>query len=42
MTAPDMQVDLDKLLLSWRQQGKISETCFRKIAYENAEKLLGL
>lgn len=37
-----MEVELDGLLLSWRQQGKISETTFRKIAYENAEKLLGL
>ena len=37
-----MTVELDSLLLSWRQQGKISETTFRRIAYENAEKLLGL
>ena len=37
-----MEVELDSLLLSWRQQGKISETAFRKIAYENAEELLGL
>ena len=42
MTAPDMQVDLDQLLLSWRQQGKISETTFRKIAYDNAAKLLDI
>ena len=42
MCGKDMQVDLDKLLVSWREQGKISETTFRKIAYENAEKLLGL
>jgi predicted TIM-barrel fold metal-dependent hydrolase len=42
MTAPDMQVDLDELLLSWRQQGKISETTFRKIAYDNAAKLLDI
>jgi len=40
--SPDMPVELDKLLLSWRQQGKISETVFRKVAYENAEKLFGL
>jgi len=37
-----MTVELDSLLLSWREQGKISESTFRKIAYENAEKLLGL
>lgn len=42
MTSPDMQVDLDTLLLSWRQQGKISETTFRKIAYDNAAKLLDI
>lgn len=42
MTAPDMPVELDGLLLSWREQGKISESTFRKIAYENAEKLFGL
>lgn len=37
-----MTVELDSLLMSWREQGRISETTFRKIAYENAEKLLGL
>lgn len=42
MVGPNMAVELDKLLLSWRQTGKISETTFRKIAYENAQKLLGL
>ena len=42
MCFPDMPVELDKLLLHWRETGKISETTFRKIAYENAEKLLGL
>lgn len=42
MTAPDMPVELDALLLSWRQQGKISETVFRKIAYDNAAKLLDI
>ena len=42
MCFPDMPVELDKLLLSWRQTGKITETAFRKVAYENAEKLLGL
>ena len=42
MVGPTMYVGLDELLISWRQTGKISETTFRKIAYENAEKLLGL
>lgn len=42
MCFPTMEVKLDKLLLHWRETGKISETTFRKIAYENAEKLLGL
>jgi predicted TIM-barrel fold metal-dependent hydrolase len=42
MCFPTMNVELDKLLLHWRETGKISETTFRKIAYENAEKLLGL
>lgn len=42
MCGKDMPVELDTLLLNWREQGKISETTFRKIAYENAEKLLGL
>lgn len=42
MTSPHMQVDLDSLLLSWREQGKISETTFRKIAYDNAAKLLDI
>ena len=42
MCFPTMPVELDKLLLHWKQTGKISETTFRKIAYENAEKLLGL
>jgi hypothetical protein len=37
-----MPVELDSLLLSWREQGKISETTFRKIAYDNAAQLLGL
>ena len=35
-------VELDSLLISWKEQGKISETTFKKIAYQNAEKLLGL
>ncbi len=42
MCGINMEVELDGLLISWREQGKISETTFRKIAYENAEKLLGL
>ncbi|MBR4016771.1 MAG: amidohydrolase family protein [Oscillospiraceae bacterium] len=42
MVAEDMFVGLDELLLSWRQQGKISETTFRKIAYDNAAKLLDI
>jgi len=42
MCFPGMPVELGDLLISWKQTGKISETVFRKIAYENAEKLLGL
>ena len=42
MVAPDMPVELDILLLSWREQGKISETTFRKIAYDNAAGLLDI
>ena len=42
MVGPNMYVGLDELLISWRQTGKISETTFRKIAYENAAQLLGL
>ncbi len=38
----DMDVRLDGLLISWKETGKISETVFRKIARENAEKLYGL
>ena len=33
---------LDLLLISWKETGKISETVFRKIAYDNAAKLFGL
>lgn len=40
--SPTMPLDLDELLISWREQGKISETTFRKVAYENAEKLFDL
>ena len=42
MVGPDMPVGMCDLLISWRETGKISETCFRKIAYDNAAKLLGL
>jgi predicted TIM-barrel fold metal-dependent hydrolase len=42
MCAPDMQVDLPALMISWKETGKISETTFRKIAWENAAKLLEL
>ena len=42
MVSATMPVATDKQLLSWRQQGKISETTFRKIAYDNAAKLLDI
>ena len=42
MCFPTMKVELDQLLIHWRETGKISETTFRKIAYENAAKLLGV
>ena len=42
MMSEEMPVKMDSLLISWKEQGKISETTFRKIARENAEKLLGL
>ncbi len=42
MCFENMEVKLDSLLVSWKETGKISETVFRKIARENAEKLLGL
>jgi predicted TIM-barrel fold metal-dependent hydrolase len=42
MCFPDMPVEIDKLLIAWREGGKISETVFQKIARENAVKLLGL
>ena len=42
MMSENMIVKLDSLLISWKEQGKISETTFNKIAYKNAEKLLGL
>lgn len=37
-----MTIELDKLLISWKETGKISQTVFRKIAYDNAVKLFGL
>ncbi|MBQ4051649.1 MAG: amidohydrolase family protein, partial [Oscillospiraceae bacterium] len=40
--AENMKVELCDLLIYWRNTGKISEETFRKVAYENAEKLLGL
>lgn len=40
MCFPTMKVELDELLIHWKETGKISETTFRKIARENAEKLL--
>jgi len=36
----DTPVNMDKLLISWRDSGRISQTVFRKIAYDNAAKLL--
>jgi len=38
----DTRVEMDKLLISWRNTGKISQTMFRKIAYDNAAKLLDI
>jgi hypothetical protein len=40
--APDTQTPLVNLLLRLREEGKISETVFQKVARENAVKLLGL
>jgi predicted TIM-barrel fold metal-dependent hydrolase len=42
MCFPDMPVPLIDLLKRWRNEGKIGETVFYKIARGNAEKLLGL
>ncbi len=42
LITPEMPVYLDKLLISWKEQGKISQTVFRKIAYDNAAKLLDI
>lgn len=36
---PTTPVRMDKLLIEWRNTGKISQTVFRKIAYDNAAKL---
>lgn len=38
----NMKVELCDLLLYWKNTGKISEETFRKVAWENAAKLLGL
>jgi len=38
----DTPVVIDKLLINWRDTGKISQTVFRKIAYDNAAKLLDI
>ena len=38
----DMPVRLCDLLIEWRDCGKISDAVFRKVARENAVKLLGL
>ncbi|MCD6351855.1 MAG: amidohydrolase family protein, partial [Armatimonadetes bacterium] len=38
----EMPVPLVDLLIQWRDQGKISEEVFNKVARENAIKLLGL
>ena len=42
MLSQDMPVPMADLLVSWRDSGKISEEVFKKIAKENAVKLLGL
>ena len=42
MITPTTPVELDKLLISWKEQGKISQTVFQKIAYDNAVKLLDI
>ena len=38
----DTPVEIDKLLISWRDKGKISQEVFRKISYENTTKLLNI
>lgn len=42
MITPTTPVELDKLLISWKEQGKISQTVFQKIAHDNAAKLLDI
>ncbi len=42
LVRPDMPLSLIDLLKRWRDEGRISETVFRKVARENAIKLLGL
>lgn len=39
---PTMKVELTDTLIRWRDEGKISEVVFNKIARENAVKLFGL
>ena len=38
----DTPVEMDKLLISWKERGKISQTVFRKIAYDNAAELFDM
>jgi hypothetical protein len=42
IVAPDTPARLPGVLRQWRDEGRISAECFRKIARGNAEKLLGL
>ncbi len=42
MCGKNMTVELDGLLIHWKETGKISETTFKKIAYQNAQRLLGV
>ena len=42
MITPNTPVHLDKLLICWKEQGKISQTVFQKIAHDNAAKLLDI
>lgn len=39
---PDMPFRTHELLLQWRDENKISEQVFKKIAYDNAAEFLGL
>jgi len=42
MVAPDMKENTAATLVKWRDEGKISETVFNKIARENAIRIFGL